>query len=116
MSWLFTFADPAPTPLKDPVDPELARHAGPRETVADEVNATLLVLLPWGISALIHAGVILLAFFVVWTVVASTQDNDVIVPTLELADPAVPLRLQDTPRLQLDAPRDARGPRRPTPG
>ncbi len=36
-------------------------------SVGDEFNMALLVVLPWAISLLLHLGVILLAFFIVWT-------------------------------------------------
>lgn len=132
MPWPLGFADPAPQPpspeaalgtvaseVEDPVDPALADYAGAHETIADEVNATLLVLLPWGISALLHAGVVLLAVFIVWTVVVTADDDEVIIPVLELsATPAAPLQAQTEQRIKTQqrerAPTPQKAPTKPT--
>ncbi len=86
-------ADDFPTPPPDeaPVFTDVP-DTPPTASVADEVNATLTVLLPWGISVLLHAGVVLVAIFAVWTVVVATTDDEDIIPTLELSPtPDAPL-------------------------
>ncbi len=84
--------DAFPTPVADepPVFTDVPDVR--RQTVADEVNATLNLLLPWGISLLLHAGAVLVAVFAVWTVVAATTDEEDVVPVLELSPtPEAPL-------------------------
>lgn len=87
-----------------PDNPPTADPYAGEPTVADEVNATLNLLLPWGISLLLHAGVVLVAVFAVWTVVAGATDEEDIVPALELsATPDAPL-IQQTPVRELTTP------------
>lgn len=82
-----------PLPADEPAVFDLPDDLASDEVnVADEVNATLNILLPWGISLLLHAGVVLLAIFAVWTVVVATTDDEDIIPELELsATPDAPL-------------------------
>lgn len=60
-------------------------------------------LLPWGLSFLLHAGLVLLALFVVWSTVILTRDEQIIIPTARLsATPGAPLQIKQTPRLKTD--------------
>ena len=60
-------------------------------------------LLPWGVSFAIHAGLVLLAIFVVWSTVVLTRDEQIIIPNARLsATPGAPLQLKQTPRLKTD--------------
>ena len=49
-----------------------------RASVGDEFNTVLTSLLPWAISILLHLGIILLAFFVVWSAGHAKQEEDII--------------------------------------
>ena len=63
-------------------------------TVGEEVNATLLALLPWGVSLVFHAALVLLALFVVWAVLQPQEDEEYIVPSVTLSDsPGAPIEL-----------------------
>ncbi len=51
------------------------RTVGDR-TVGEEVNDTVLDMLPWGISFLFHMALVLLALFIVWTATLVMPDQD----------------------------------------
>lgn len=54
----------------------------------------LVAALPWSISVLLHVGVVLLAIVAIWATVIRTEEADLAVPSLELAElPAMPLEL-----------------------
>ncbi|MEM8781428.1 MAG: hypothetical protein AAGE65_01110 [Planctomycetota bacterium] len=106
--------EPPPAPDQAPAfdlpDPPDADEVN----VADEVNATLNLLLPWGISLLLHAGAVLLAVFAVWTVVIATTDEETVIPELELsATPDAPL-VQQTQVREISTPEPQQAPT-PTP-
>ena len=62
-------------------------------TVADEVGDTLSKLLPWGVSLLAHAALVLIAIFIVWSVQQVAEDEEVIIPLINLSEtPGVPLQ------------------------
>ncbi len=70
-------------------------------SVGEEVNATLMSLLPWGISIIFHAGLVLLAVFIVWSTVTSVDEEEVIVPVIRLSQtPGAPLQMKTTQRVQ----------------
>lgn len=63
-------------------------------SVAEEVNATLVALLPWGVSLVFHAALVLLALFVVWAVLQPQKDEEFIVPSVSLSDsPGAPVEM-----------------------
>ena len=72
--------------------PPAASDAEP--TVADEVHDTLLGLLPWGVSILLHVGVFLLAIFVAWSTFTEPEDEEVVVPNLTYSEAPQPVRVQ----------------------
>jgi hypothetical protein len=79
---------------------ELARER-PGGGVPEE--DTVATLLPWGVSFLLHAGLVLLALFVVWSTVLLTDDEQVIIPTARLSKmPGAALQIKQTPRLKAD--------------
>lgn len=60
-------------------------------------------LIPWGVSFLLHAGLVLLALFVVWSTVILMDDEQIIIPTARLSStPGAPLQIKQTPRLKAD--------------
>ncbi len=98
-------ADPADTPT--PSNPEgLSQdHAppGPREADQTPHEDALTTLLPWTVSFLLHAALVLLALFVVWSTVLQQDDEQIIIPTARLsATPGAPLQIKPTPRLKAD--------------
>jgi hypothetical protein len=50
------------------------------------VGDTLAGLLPWGVSILLHAGLVLLALFIVWRTVVAVEDEEAIIPQLVRSD------------------------------
>ncbi len=74
--------DDKPTSSPDGVEPQAdEEHAA----VGDEINAMFGLLLPWAISVLLHLGVVLLAFFVVWSA-AVEDEEETIIPETKLND------------------------------
>lgn len=70
-----------------------------KASVADEINAMLLALLPWGISILFHVGMIILAIFIVWST-TRVQKEDVIIPVAQLSStPGAPMSMRITQKL-----------------
>ena len=68
-----------------------------QRTVGDEIHSTLVALLPWGISIVFHLGIVLLAIFIVWSTIRSTDDEQPIIPIARLSPtPGAPLQ-QKTP-------------------
>ncbi|NBC11458.1 MAG: hypothetical protein GVY24_06945 [Planctomycetes bacterium] len=52
-------------------------------SVGAEINVMLALLLPWAISVLLHLGLALLAFFVVWSA-ATEEEEDKIIPEAQM--------------------------------
>src|SRR6185503_2607808 len=69
-----------------------------RVDVGTEVNDMMMTLLPWGVSILLHAGMILISVFLVWTVAAEDTgegQEEVIIPIARLsATPGGALSMQ----------------------
>lgn len=80
--WIRNFADAQPQPL-DATIPERDEHE--EGAVREEVQTALINVLPWGISAVFHAALVLLAIFVVWTTIINVPDEEVIVPLVSLS-------------------------------
>lgn len=94
---MFGFADPDPAGDDEVID------TGSRDdgAVRDEVGAALVNILPWGVSIVFHAGLVLMAIFVVWSTVVSAGDQQVIVPLVRLsATPGAPLEMTQSQRVQ----------------
>jgi von Willebrand factor type A domain len=99
--------DPANTP--QPQDPQAgAREPAEADTtppVAGEPphHDTLTRVLPWTVSFLLHAVMVLLALFVVWSTITARDEERIIIPTARLsATPGAPLQIKQTPRLKAD--------------
>lgn len=76
---------------------ELHDDAGVRE----EINTALVNVLPWGVSAVLHAGLVLLAVFMVWSTIAAVSDEEIIIPIATLsATPGAPLQIKETERVR----------------
>ena len=105
MFW-FGFANQAPgrqqphppSPDGAPLEGEYDEQEG--DTISDEINATLLALLPWGISILFHIGLVLLAIFVVWSTTTRLVEEEVIIPIARLsATPGAPMKVKMTKKV-----------------
>ena len=60
----------------------------------DEVHDTLAAVLPWGVSILLHVGVILLAFFVAWSTYVEPEDEEVVIPSLSYTPTPQPMQFE----------------------
>lgn len=69
-------------------------------SMADEVNATLMALLPWGVSVLLHVGLVLLAFFIAWSTAEEPEDQPPVTPSLSYTDTLQPMQMQQQTRVQ----------------
>lgn len=83
--------------------PVLGIEAAAADALTARQDDALTTLLPWGVSFLLHAGLVLLALFVVWSTVLLSNDEKIIIPTARLsATPGAPLQIKETPRLKAD--------------
>jgi len=89
------FADarqPAPT---DPAvqDPALEEEEDP--SVGEEAGAVVMALLPWGVSLLLHAALVLLAIFIIWAVISVEEEEELIIPDVRMSkNPGAPLTMK----------------------
>lgn len=127
--WLFSFADTGsdtPTPKPEPGDPSESPEVTdktakastapadlqpledePQEeeaSVGEEVGATMIAMMPWAISVLFHAGLVLLAIFIVWSTIVNVEEEEVIVPLVNLsATPGVPLEVTQRQKMKKES-------------
>ncbi|MEE9212077.1 MAG: hypothetical protein V3U29_05430 [Phycisphaeraceae bacterium] len=81
-------AAPVPSPRPD--------HDTKKPSVPDEANTIVTAFMPWVVSLLVHAGVVLLAIFLVWSTI-DRPDERVIIPIAHLSrTPPPPLTMQRT--------------------
>lgn len=80
-----------------------AQHVDQPDVADDVADDAVTRLLPWGVSFIVHAGLVLLALFVVWSTVILANDEQIIIPTARLsATPGAPLQIKQTQRLKTD--------------
>ena len=96
MLWWFGFAeenseDDGYRQIKRPEDEDGVAGVG------EEVGDVLTTVIPWGISILLHAGMVLLAIFIVWSTIKTVPEEEIIIPIAQLsATPGAPLTTQQT--------------------
>ncbi len=86
--YISRFADaPSSQPAQPqpPVEEQLLEEEE-KEDVGKEISAVLSTMLPWGISVLLHVGILILAIFIVWTTVKQVQEEAPIVPSVRLSE------------------------------
>ena len=74
--------------------------------------------LPWAVSLLVHAGLVVVAIFIVWSSVRSADEQDIIVPIVQLGQtPGTPLQMKISQRIKTPTRSTRRivTPTRPTP-
>lgn len=89
---LFGFASPndpakSPPPIQNPqssVDPEADLLDEEDGSVGEEINTTLIALMPWGISVLFHVALVLAAAFIVWSTIANGPEEQPVIPSTDL--------------------------------
>ena len=93
--WFWTFADsetsalPRPMPSAEADAPrDAAAEKQPREraAAAGGTESVLEAVLPWLTSLLLHLGIVLLAFFMVWSYLAIEEEEEPIIPIARLSD------------------------------
>lgn len=71
-------------------------HDEDEHSVGDEINATLIALMPWGISILFHVALVVVALFLVWQVIQTSEEDPPIVPSSNLSDtPGAPEQMEE---------------------
>ena len=100
--WWFGFADSdRPTPQPEAPVPAPAEERAPER---DEVGDLILTLLPWGVSVVLHAGLVLLAVFIVWSVQVTIDEEEVIIPIARLSQtPGTPMTTTKTRQIKRTA-------------
>lgn len=79
---------PPGTPAAPPPPPEDEQD----QSAGEEATEVVLTLLPWAISILLHAGLLLLAIFIVWSARVPVDEEEIIIPNANLSPtPGVPL-------------------------
>jgi len=70
----------------------------PQQDPDGEINDLAMRLLPWGVSFLTHAGLILLAVFIVWSAIdGGDKDKQPIIPIAKLSQtPGAPVKMRTT--------------------
>ncbi len=93
-----SFADtrqPAPMNPSDPNAEEPILDEEEEASVGEEAGAVVLAMLPWGISILFHAALVLLAFFIIWAVISESEEEEMIIPSVTLSpNPGAPLTMK----------------------
>ena len=96
------FADPSIPPPKAPNNPRNPQQQPDEQepSVSSEVSDVLNSLLPWVTSLLIHLGIIIIALFIVWSLIQPPEDQPII-PIARLSDnPGGSLSQQNSPDLE----------------
>lgn len=89
------FADTRqPAPVDPAVeDPNLEEDEEP--SVGEEAGAVVVALMPWGISLVLHAALVLLAVFIIWAVIAETEKEELLIPDVRMSkNPGAPLTMK----------------------
>lgn len=95
------FAANARTPDAVPPDPNLPPPEGEEEeSVKEAVSGALSgALIGWGVSILMHAGLVLLAAFLVWSYIEKVSEEEVIIPIARLSEmPGTPMTMTEMQR------------------
>lgn len=106
MPWFLMLAAPADDkppvgqPIEDVKDP--AQEEEEEESVREAVGGALSgSLVGWGVSILMHAGLVLLASFLVWSYIEQVNEEEVIIPIARLSEmPGTPMTQTDMQRTQ----------------
>jgi len=72
------------------------------DSVGDEINATLVALMPWGISILFHVALVVVALFLVWQVINPGEEEQEIIPVAKLSDTPAPPQTMNPSEEQTD--------------
>jgi len=84
---------PAPAPTDPQGDPSLDEEEEP--SASEEAGVVVMALLPWGISILFHAALVVLAFFIIWAVIQEQTEEELIIPDVRLSEnPGAPLTMK----------------------
>ncbi len=86
-----------------PPDPDVVRPQEEEEESVKEAMAAALSakLVGWGVSVLMHAGLVLLAWFLVWSYIEKLNEEEVIIPIARLSEmPGAPITMTEMQRQQ----------------
>lgn len=96
---------PRPTPQVKGAPP--AKGQGPNQTPGDElleeeeepseVGAVLADIMPWAMSILLHAAIVLIAILIIWSRLPQIHEEEPIIPIARLSEkPGAPLQMKTT--------------------
>jgi len=100
---MLPFADhaappPPPNRPRNAADPEVDEQLEEEEderSVGEEVSATLLAMMPWAISFLFHAIIVVIALVVIFRIIPALEEDETKVVSTNLADkPQEPMQTQ----------------------
>ena len=104
---LFGFASPKNGPPHNPqsvIDPDDELFED-EESVGDEINKTLVALMPWGISILFHVALIVVAFFLVWQTIVQGDEEQPVIPSSKISEtPGAPMVIEEVVEQSADTP------------
>ncbi|XAL98649.1 VWA domain-containing protein [Phycisphaeraceae bacterium D3-23] len=105
---LFGFAaNRASAPGPDHVPPpnEFEEEFDDEDSIGDEISDTLVALMPWGISILLHVGLVVAAFFFVWQVIMTEEPDPPVIPDAAFSEtPGSPDPIETVDEQTSDAP------------
>lgn len=73
-------------------------------SAADDIHDVMINFIPWIISLLVHAGIVLLTLFLVWSTIEHGKKENAIIPIAELSKrPNAPLQVQKSNKVSTQA-------------
>ncbi len=104
---LFGFASPKNDPLHNPqsiIDPD-GELFEEEESIGEEINKTLVALMPWGISILFHVALVVVAFFLVWQTIIPRDEEQPVIPASKISEtPGAPMVIEEVVEQSADTP------------
>jgi len=75
------------------------------EGVGEEITATLIALMPWGISILFHVALVVVAFFLVWNTIINKPEEQPVIPSTKISEtPGAPMKMEEVQEKSSDTP------------
>ncbi|MBI1336023.1 MAG: hypothetical protein GC164_03570 [Phycisphaera sp.] len=99
--WLNFAENPTPGSPARPTDPSQTQPGAvveeEEEDLGEEVNTIIVNFVPWTIAVLFHVALVILAYFIIWTIGAAVPEEEPIIPIATLSPtPGAPM----TPQVQ----------------
>lgn len=109
--FMMNFADdpkpgsPPPPPQPGKAGPQVEGNAPvedeeEEEDIGGETAAVLTDIMPWAISILVHAALVILAVYIVWSLTVTPPEEEPLVPIAKLSDKPGALEVRQTKKLE----------------